>query len=168
MTITNHISIKTLGRYEATLAKTMKGQAFRAHVFAAKAGVRELKRVVHTIKPFPPIDKRAYIDGFKVKALAASGQVEIVNTAPHAVFVEKGRRKGARRPPVEAITPWVRRKFGLRGKRARSMAFAVSTSISRKGIKKKPVSKMAAPGIKRAYLKALRDYNLEWLKKAGQ
>jgi len=30
------------------------------------------------------------------------------------------------------------------------------------------VSKMAAPGIKRAYLKALRDYNLEWLKKAGQ
>jgi len=163
MTIVRHIDIKTLTRYNATLAKTMKGQSYRAHVSAAKAGVRILKDVVRSISPFPPIDKKTYINGFVVKQHPETQTVDITNTAPHAIYVEKGRKRGARRPPIEAITPWVRRKFGLRGKRARSAAFAVSASISRKGIKKKPVSKMAMPAIKRAYLKELRRYMDAWL-----
>lgn len=51
-------------------------------------------------------------------------------TAPeHYVFVDKGRRPGAKQPPVKPIQEWIKRK-GLD-----LNAFAVARSIAKKGIK---------------------------------
>lgn len=53
----------------------------------------------------------------------------------YAKWVDSGRRKGARRPPLKPILAWVKIKFGLKGKKAKSAAFAVQTNISKFGIK---------------------------------
>ena len=51
-------------------------------------------------------------------------------TAPeHYVFVDKGRRPGAKQPPLKPIQEWIKRK-GLD-----LNAFAVARSIAKKGIK---------------------------------
>lgn len=39
------------------------------------------------------------------------GGAELRNDAPHAGVIEYGRRPGARRPPLEPILAWVRRRF---------------------------------------------------------
>ena len=52
--------------------------------------------------------------------------------AAHGEFVEKGRRRGAKMPPIEPIAKWIKsRGLDLN-------AFAVAKSIQKKGIKKYP------------------------------
>ncbi len=60
----------------------------------------------------------------------SAGRVIFEASAPeHYVFVDKGRRPGAKMPPVKPIQEWIKRK-GLD-----LNAFAVAKSISKKGIK---------------------------------
>lgn len=51
--------------------------------------------------------------------------------------VEFGRRVGAKAPPVDALMGWVRR-HPRPGRSARSQAFALARSISRRGIRARP------------------------------
>lgn len=65
--------------------------------------------------------------------------ITFINRAAHAVYVEYGRRAGARMPPVSALIPWVMKKFGVPYKRARGIAFAVAKKIARRGIKARKI-----------------------------
>lgn len=74
-----------------------------------------------------------------VQSKTYGASVELVNRATHAVFVEYGRRAGARQPPVSALIPWVMKKFGVPYKQARGIAFAVAKKIARRGIKARKI-----------------------------
>lgn len=50
----------------------------------------------------------------------------------YTYFLANGRPPG-KRPPVSALLPWVNAKFGIGGKEALSIAFAVSTKIGNEG-----------------------------------
>lgn len=62
----------------------------------------------------------------------------LFNTARHAVFVERGRRAGARMPPVAALRPWVEQVLGVPSDRSQGVAYAVARNISRRGIRARP------------------------------
>lgn len=69
--------------------------------------------------------------GRKPTPIAAVG-----SRVKHSIFVEAGRRAGARPPPVYAIERWMEVK-GISG--GRSRAFAIARSIARRGIRPKPI-----------------------------
>ena len=54
----------------------------------------------------------------------------------HMLVMEEGRKPGSRMPPVEPLKRWVRRVWGVRGRRQTdAAAFRLAISIARKGIK---------------------------------
>lgn len=62
--------------------------------------------------------------------------VEVTGPAKaYADVMERGRRVGARRPPVAALIPWVQAKGFASDLPPRSAAFVLARSIQRKGIK---------------------------------
>lgn len=58
-------------------------------------------------------------------------------------FIEKGRRPGAKRPPIVALIVWMRRKRIAPGKEQR-VAWAIATAIARRGIRARPFINKAA------------------------
>ena len=56
---------------------------------------------------------------------------------PYGIVIEKGRKPGARRPPVDAIRAWVVRKLGLAGEEADSAAEAIAWHIHHHGFSEK-------------------------------
>lgn len=66
--------------------------------------------------------------------------IRVYNLRRHAIFVEMGRRPGARQPPADALEGWVWRHFNPESPaHARAMAFLLARSIARKGIRARPV-----------------------------
>lgn len=60
-----------------------------------------------------------------------------LSIAEHYIYVVSGRRKGARRPPIEAILRWIREK-GIDtswAKTENQAAWAIAKSIQERGIK---------------------------------
>jgi len=54
----------------------------------------------------------------------------------HGEVIELGRRPGKRRPPVEALIPWVRSIIGITDeKEQRGVAFAIARKIGAEGFK---------------------------------
>lgn len=70
----------------------------------------------------------------------------IFNRFPHARFVDEGRAKNKRPPPIAAILAWMKVK-GIPANRGH--AFAIAAKIGRKGIKARPVLARAMPAIRR-------------------
>lgn len=53
----------------------------------------------------------------------------------HLVWLNKGRKKGRKKVPIDALLSWMRRRnFPERGKEARKVAFAIQAAIHREGI----------------------------------
>lgn len=50
-------------------------------------------------------------------------------------FVERGRRKGGKKVPIEALERWIEKKNFSYGITKRSLAFAIQTNIHKFGIK---------------------------------
>lgn len=84
--------------------------------------------------------KGRFFRGIQADRRASLGlTIEFKNTASHAIFVEMGRRKGARMPPISALIPWVRARFGVSLKQATRIAWGVAKNISKNGIKKRRI-----------------------------
>ena len=50
-------------------------------------------------------------------------------------FVDTGRKAGGKKVPIDALIEWIRvKRIDLRGKKERSVAFAIQNSIHKKGI----------------------------------
>lgn len=81
---------------------------------------------------------RQFLDGWFV--VRRGDLVAIGNRAPHAPFVEYGRRPG-RMPPIASIRRWVELKFNVGGQRAERMAWAIARKISLQGVKGREIIK---------------------------
>ncbi len=155
------ILAKDLGKFERKLKRKLPQVIRQLHEKTAREAVSILKEQTRKIRPHPPVTSRRLILGWFVQRLPRLGIV-IGNREDYAGYVEGGRRKGAPMPPVSAIRKWVRLKFGYSGAQARSTAFVIARSISKKGIKPKPIVKRSFPKIVRLYRKNLRDANRKW------
>lgn len=113
--------------HAAALRRENARTAFRI----AKAAATEARRLA-------PVDLGRLRDSIR-PGVRLEGQraVALVNAgAPYAAVMERGRRRGARMPPVAALVPWVRRKLGIADRRkARSVAFVVARKIRQRGLK---------------------------------
>jgi hypothetical protein len=48
-------------------------------------------------------------------------------------YLVEGRPPSNKRPPIKALEQWVKAKFGVQGKKATSIAFAVANKIKKEG-----------------------------------
>ena len=61
------------------------------------------------------------------------------NPVPYGEVIERGRRPGKRRPPIEPLIPWVRSKLGISDeKEARGIAYVIAKKIGMSGFKTIP------------------------------
>jgi hypothetical protein len=128
--------------------------AFRGLV---AAGHRTVEHIVADVIPSfgdrMPVDRGAYRAGWRVQPVKAEWKVVVVNTAPHAAFIEHGVRAAnvkIGRKMIEALAEWVRRK-GIGGRtvvsssgrerrvrasnaEATAMAWAIAKSMQKVGI----------------------------------
>jgi len=110
---------------------------------------RELEMQLHQIATFLQEDvKRQLIDdGHKatgelidsIKAVVSKGSDMFViegSMAKQGVFVISGRKKGLKGIPIDALVRWIQQKgFSNDIKQTRGIAFAIQTSVKKKGIK---------------------------------
>lgn len=80
--------------------------------------------------------KGAWVQTTGVDVLGAEivGFSDPTPTAPYAWFVIHGRKPG-KMPPVNALLPWVMKRTGIQGMRARSVAFLIARRIGKRGTK---------------------------------
>lgn len=138
MSATFFVAPKDLGKYEQRLASGVFRQAVRAAQNAAgRESVALLRKRTREARPASPgggvgaVDRRRFLNGWVVESQGLTTTVG--NTAPHAAFVEYGRRPG-KPPPTSALRGWVRRKLGASGKAADALAFLVARAIGRRGL----------------------------------
>lgn len=93
---------------------------------------------------YAPINTHAYLEAWQTRK-TETGAV-VFNDSPYASIIEKGRRRGARMPPVKVIAEWLDQK--LRGrirnrakrlKQVRGIAFVVARAIGRRGLPAKHI-----------------------------
>lgn len=94
---------------------------------------RGVAEAVRLAKEEDVVDRAEYIRGFRVES-SALGDPVLVNSAPHAVYVENGRRPGAPMPPHDPIAGWARRKLGITDA---GRVFLIRRAIGRRGIRPK-------------------------------
>jgi hypothetical protein len=61
-----------------------------------------------------------------------------VELKPEAKFIDSGRKPNSTPPPISAILNWIKSKKLTSPQNELRLAFAISTSIGKKGIKPKP------------------------------
>ena len=74
----------------------------------------------------------------------------------YALFVEYGRRAG-KFPPLDELIQWVRKKFRLDEKEAKTVGFLTARKIAREGSEPHPFFQPAVKKNHRAILKAVQD-----------
>jgi hypothetical protein len=135
MTVRHVIKPGELGKWAGRL-----GTRLRPVVQASlrKSGAQSLPDLWNTARTKGIKATGTYIKGFTIQ-MPRWDRLVLTNTTPYAVYVENGRRAGARQPPVYALVPWVQLVLGVPEARARSVAFRVARAIGRRGIPARPV-----------------------------
>jgi hypothetical protein len=139
MTRTVRIPISGFARYEKALGLAMRQAVFGKSMRTAGKLVREYMEA-ETIKR-GIFHRKRFARSWRMVIGNVPSSARVYNKMPYASVIEYGRRPNSRRPPVDALVPWVRDKFGVRGKEARSVAFLVARKIGIKGIKARPVAR---------------------------
>lgn len=99
--------------------------------------------------------------GLGKSALAKSVKVEVKQSTldlylnDYYVFLEKGRRVGARKVPIASLLKWIRRAgvAPRQGQTLTGLAFAIQTAIYKRGQRKRPFYEKALNDVE----KAIRD-----------
>lgn len=163
---TRNIRIKDLGKYERKCASDLKkgyGEFLRA--VAAPLVISELKAQTANYKPFPPVYTRRFINGWKIQSnRQKAGVVSIWNIAPHAQYVEDGRRRGAKAPPINILEQWVKRKLSVSSEDAKFVAVQIAKKIKARGIKAKRIVKKSMPRIRAVHRAPLTAWVFDFYK----
>lgn len=133
MTITVNVPPSKLGRFESVMSKEIRPhleQALRTTGTQSIARLRGASISIRAVGWFQ--------EGWRMKELGRL-RVQVYNAAAHAIFVEKGRRPGAKPPPYEPIRRWLIVKGG-----DPAAAPMVAKAIGRRGIRPRKV--MTSPG----------------------
>ena len=129
------ILAKDLGKMERKMLKEHPVEVQRALKAGGTAVVRMLKAKTLALSVW---DRGKIYRGWRSKALPK--KLTVFNTEEHLLYVEGGRRAGARMPPITPIMHWVFRHLGVDNvKEAKSIAFAIAKSIAKKGIQARPI-----------------------------
>lgn len=117
---------QALGKnFKAALANSMQ-----------KAG----KQVVRLLRENTFVRDRGQFErGWTAMTNPAAPSTRVFNKAPHAMYVERGRRPGAKFPPVDKIRSWVQRNINPAADQLDSIAFLVGRAIHQRGIPARPV-----------------------------
>ena len=70
-----------------------------------------------------------WLDSLEARAVNGNGEIWGMD---YTYFLANGRKPG-KMPPVSALIPWVNAKFGIGGKEAIGIAWAVATKIKQEG-----------------------------------
>ena len=105
---------------------------------AGQALYLEGKQIEGEAKRLTPVDRNALRGSGNTRRGGSKDSPEVVvffggAAAPYAVVVHEGRLPGSRRPPSEALEPWVTRKLGLTGAEMRSAAYFIARKIGEMG-----------------------------------
>ena len=152
-----------LGQYELRLKANMLKMTTKVIRQSSDEAIRLIQDRIHAGRPHPPIDRGRYLRGWRLRKIS-DVYMSLVNVAKNAIYVEGGRRRGARRPPIGAIAPWARRKFGLTKKESRRAAFAIAQKIGRRGIRARPFGRRAIPAIAKIFQRNLERQNSRWIR----
>lgn len=133
------VSPRNFGKYEARLGRKVKPMVLRITRQWGRDTVRELRtdtarrNVVH---------KRRFLRGWVAKRVNWH-RMRVYNRAKHAIYIEAGRRKGAKMPPARVIVRWAREK-GILAKMARgrtlsrkqetALVYPIRRAIAKRGI----------------------------------
>jgi len=79
------------------------------------------------------------------KAVPIPRGARLLNDRRYASVIEEGRRPGATRPPILALTHWAQRRLGVSAEDAKKIAFAVANSIKSRGLLPRRVLGSAMP-----------------------
>ena len=126
---------KNMGKWAAALGRRLQPVVRRALQAGGRAALPILRDATAR---YPIRATGAFMRGWRAE-MSSWDKLYLRNIAPHSIFVEMGRRPGARQPPVMALIPWVRLVLGVPEERERSVAFAVARAIARRGIQARPV-----------------------------
>lgn len=164
------IKFTDLGKFERQLGgnfpKAMK-------LGLQRVGKNSVARLQRRTKTAPPasdngsvgaVAEGTFLRGWKWRAVDST-TIIVRNEAPHAVYVENGRRAGARMPPLAPLMKWMRVK-GLahagrdaRGRFAtaqvaddalRGAAFILARAIARRGLRGRNILKNAQEELRRS------------------
>jgi hypothetical protein len=143
-----------------TTARRFPGEVKRLHERIQRAIViathevahRGLAEAVQITNAERIVDTGAYKRAFRVDDAAQRRSTDgkrdmrfskqpamLINNAPHATYIEHGRRPGARPPPLEPIRRWVERKLGIPPEASLRVAFAIRAAIAKRGMPAKKV-----------------------------
>lgn len=123
--------------YKERLERVVRAIRVTVHTAGLAIAQEETRR--RTARLRPPVHTGEYARSWHATDLP-NGAV-LLNDAPHAAFIEYGRRPGARMPPPRVIEQWLeakmRGRIRNRGKReasAKALAFVVARAIGRRGL----------------------------------
>lgn len=121
------ITTKDLGKFERKFAEDLRANI---QIALGDAGPECTKRM--RVESASVMDLGGYRVGWRYTA--APMQLKIYNAAPHAIFVEKGRKPFSKMPPLAPILAWV-----LRHGMDKSLAWPLCRAIAKRGIKGRPI-----------------------------
>lgn len=120
--------VQRFGAFYARLGAGAGAAIKRGQAQAGKSIVADLRRrTVIADKLF----RREVLEGWRWTPQGL--KLVIDNSAPHLVFVERGRKPG-KMPPSKALRPWAEKRLG-----DGRLAFVVARAIGRRGIKPTPI-----------------------------
>jgi len=120
------------------LVNRKRAQLFNRELIAEwdKCNAKSVADLKKRTKIAKKIDLGMLYEGWNSTIMRSPDSVTatLLNDAPHHVFVEMGRRAGARMPPVAVIAAWCGRKLG-----DSTLGFIVARAIGRRGIPPTPL-----------------------------
>jgi len=99
-----------------------------------RALLRAGRETIPVIQTFTPVFRGFLKQSYQVNLLLRPRRMQVTSTSPPGKIgaMEEGRRAGM--PPVLPLIAWVKKAFGVRGKKATSAAWAVATKMKSNGI----------------------------------
>lgn len=143
------------------LGNRFPGAALRGAKRGAMRAASLLQRATGKAEPANPakigtggaVNTGFYKRAWKWEGLPSGARV--YNVAPYAAVIETGRRVGATRPPIGALTDWAQRRIGLSREDARKAAFAISKAIQKRGLLPRKVMGNKLPEIQQIWVKEI-------------
>lgn len=157
--VSHRVNPGDLGKWADRLGRSLRPTVRRGLRAAGAAAIPILQAAT---SKYPIHATGKFARGWRAE-VEAWDRLLLRNAAPYSLYVEMGRRAGARMPPVAALMPWVRLVLAVPERRVRLVAFLVARAISRRGIPARPVllsaqtQKRLAAAMKTELVAALRE-----------
>lgn len=141
MSVGRHMSLRDFKRYVKDLRKKLVG-ADAVIVRGVHSGVMQAVTVAHRATDMAQeaspngavgaVDTGDYKRRWRYYTTRTGGG--ITNDHPAADVIERGRRGGRRRPPVDVIKRWAQRRIGLSESEAELAKWPIAQAIARRGL----------------------------------